>query len=215
MRSIARVSFLLSAVLVTSCSLSPMKVGHSSTYTLTDWPGASVPHKAAATTSKTLLVTTPLAAPGYESSRMVYVAVPYQLSAFGDHRWVAPPADLLLPLLANHIRRLGYFHAVAVAPFSGAATYQLNTHLLMLQQEFLQPQSKVRLTIEATVIQVATGNVLADRIFNVSEPAMENNPYAGVLATNKAAGVVTNQIAQFVVKTVTENKVITGSRISK
>lgn len=206
MRLMMKIPVLLGVLLLTGCSLSPMKVRHGSTYTLMDWPGAETPQKVTVPTSKTLLVAAPLAAPGYETARMVYVTVPYQLNAFGDHRWVAPPADLLLPLIANHIRRLGYFHAVAVSPFSGAANYQLNTRLLTLQQEFLQPQSSVRLAIEATVIRVSTGKVLADHIFEITEPAMQNNPYAGVLATNKAVGIVTNQIAQFVVKTVEKMK---------
>lgn len=128
--------------------------------------------------------------------------IPYELRSFGDHRWVAPPAELLLPLLTDRIRATGYFHAVVATPYLGVSNYQLNTRLLALQQEFLQPQSEVRLKMQATIMNVATGRVIASREFQAVVPASENNPYAGVIATNQAAHIVTNQIAQFVIRKV-------------
>lgn len=197
--------FLLCAIILSSCSLSPMRVAPSSTYTITQWPKKTIiPQKT--TSSRTLLITTPIASPGYDSARMIYVMIPYQLKSFGDHRWVAPPAELLLPLFANRIRAAGYFHAVVASPFSGAANYQLNTRLLTLQQEFLQPQSQVRLTIEATLISVRTGRVIASRLFEITSPVTENNPYAGVLATNQAAHTMSSVIAQFVMKSIAGSK---------
>ena len=189
----------ISAIFLSSCSLSPIKTAPISTYTITNWPKKTVVTQKTIS-RQTILVTTPVASPGYESSRMIYVMIPYQLKSFANHRWVAPPANLLLPLMANRLRAAGYFHAVVTSPFSGAAHYQLNTQLLTLQQEFLQPESKVRLTIEATLINTVTGRVVASRVFESVVPAPENNPYAGVLATNQAAHNVLNKIAQFVIR---------------
>lgn len=188
---------ILSTILLSGC-LSPVKTNELSTYTLTHYSSNIVVNRASA--HGTLLVTTPSAAPGYQSSDMIYVMIPYQLKAFADHSWVAPPSQLLLPLLTEKLRRTGRFKAVVSVPFTGLSTYQLNTRLLTLQQEFLQPQSQVRLVMSATLINAATGRVIGNRIFTAIVPAPGNNPYAGVLATNQAAHRVINQIAAFVVR---------------
>lgn len=190
---------LLFAFSLSGC-LSPIKTPEESSYTLTSYTTHHATHTKKTHTQKILLITTPTASPGYGSSDMIYVMIPYQLKSFADHRWVAPPSELLLPLLTEKMHRTGLFKAVVTPPFTGAATYQLSTQLLMLQQEFLQPQSEVRLVMSATLIKIASGRVVGNRIFSVLVPAEGNNPYGGVLATNKAAHRIINQIAQFVVQ---------------
>lgn len=198
-----RLFILLSVIFLTSCGsiLSPMKVSSVSTYTMTNSPANTVFSNHTAS-SKTLLVTLPNASPGYQSSRMIFVMVPYQLRSFSNHRWVAAPAELLMPLIASRLRAEHYFHAVVTSPFSGTANDQLTIQLLTLQQEFLQPQSQVRLSLEVTLQNVATGRVIANRLFQVVVPTTENTPYGGVLATNAAVHQVLDQIATFVVKRV-------------
>lgn len=193
-----RMIVLALTVLLSGCSFSPVKIAPESSYTITQWPQKNVV-LGQSQTSKTILITTPVATPGYESSNMIYVMVPYQLRSFANHHWVSSPAQLLLPLLANHMRARGYFKGVVTSPFSGGTTYQLNTQLLVLQQEFLQPQSVVRLTMQATLLSGATGKMIGSRVFEAVVPAKNNNPYGGVLATNKAANQVLSQIAYWTV----------------
>ncbi|OGT44400.1 MAG: hypothetical protein A3F13_01830 [Gammaproteobacteria bacterium RIFCSPHIGHO2_12_FULL_40_19] len=204
MRLLKWLGLLLGVISLSSC-FSPIKTTPLSTYTLTDFSKNDVASQPAVS-HQTIFVTTPVASPGYASSKMIYVMIPYQLKSFATNRWVAPPAELLLPLIANRLRAAGYFHAVVTSPFTGAAHYQLNTHLLKLQQEFIQPQSQVRLTIEATLMNVATGRVIANNLFETTVPATANNPYAGVLATNQAAHTLSKQIAAFVVQSVAGRK---------
>lgn len=187
---------LLASLLSSCADLSPLPVPQESRYTFTPWP-KNVHMPQHAKTNKTLFISTPVAAPGYRASDMIYVQVPYQLQSFADHRWVAPPATLLLPLLANRLRATGYFKAVVTAPFSGDANYQLKTQLLVLQQEFMTPKSKVRMSIEATLMQGSTGAVIADRVFSTTVSAPRNNPYSGVLAANQAAHVLIGKITAF------------------
>ena len=187
------------ACLQSACSLKPLSVTPSSQYTFTTWPKTTAfPEKSIS--NKTILVSVPIAAPGYQSSKMIYVAVPYELNAFANHCWVAPPADLLLPLLSNRLRAAGYFKAVVTPPFSGRVTYQLNTQLLILQQEFMQPESSVRMAVEVTLIRTETGAVVANHVFEAVVPADNNNPYGGVLAANKAAHQLLDKVTLFVVK---------------
>lgn len=191
----------LFAIFLSGCSLSPIKTTYVSTYTITNHIKKS--RGSHYTLShNTLFVIGPTASPGYGSSQMIYEITPYQLQSFSDHAWVAPPAELLLPLIANQLRATHYFYAVVTSPFAGGADYQLSTRLLMLQQEFLHPQSVVRLAMEATLINVITDHVVANRVFKTVVPCVENNPYAGVIATNKAAHIVVNQIAKFVVRSI-------------
>ena len=185
-------------ILLSGCGFSPIKVAPESHYTITQWPQHTRVIKKPIS-KQTILITTPIAAPGYETSNMIYVMVPYQLRSFANHRWVASPAQLLLPLLADHIRSRNYFKVVMASPFSGETTYQLNTQLLVLQQEFLQPDSRVRLVMQATLVNNQSGKVIASRVFQAVIPAKNNNPYGGVLATNQAANQVLNQIARLVV----------------
>ncbi len=189
---------LVLTVFLGGCSFSPVKIAPESNYTITQWPQNNAV-QGQSKSSKTILITTPVAAPGYESSNMIYVMVPYQLRSYANHHWVSSPAQLLLPLLANHVRARGYFKGVVTSPFSGGTSYQLNTQLLVLQQEFLQPESVVRLTMQATLLSGVTGKMIASRVFEAVIPAKNNNPYGGVLATNKAANQVLTQIAYWTV----------------
>lgn len=151
---------------------------------------------------KTLLVAMPLANPGYETSNMIYESIPYNLRYFASHRWVAPPAQMIMPILADTIRATGYFKVVATVPFSGVSDYRLVTHLVKLQQEFIQPTSQVRLVMQVAVINSATNAVIASRRFKTLVAAQSNDPYSGVLATNKALNTMASQIAIFVKQTV-------------
>ncbi len=186
------------AILLSSCSLSPVKTTPVSTYTFTPSAIKTVVFRKPES-HKIILVNQPAAAPGYATSHMMYEKTPSQLNVFADHRWIAPPADLLLALITDQLRACHYFHAVVTAPFSGTVNYQLNTKLLMLKQEFLHAHSEVRLSLEATLIDATTGNVIASRVFETVVPVAENNPYSGVLATNKAVTIVLNRIVRFVV----------------
>ena len=138
---------LFSMLLLTQCSVfSPVKLQPNSNYTISNLPNSNNQNLKLKQTasSKTLFLASPSAASGYNTNDMIYITVPYKLKSFANNHWVAPPADLLSTLLANALRRQHYFHAIVTPPFSGLATYQLNTQLLVLQQEFLQPESRNR-----------------------------------------------------------------------
>lgn len=205
MKRAVRIMILMGSIFLAGCNLSPLKVAPESHYTITAWP-AKIITAQHVTSQNTILVTTPVAASGYASSKMIYVLIPYRLQSYADHRWVAPPAELLLPLLADQLRATKQFKAVVTSPFSGGVTYQLNTQLLTLQQEFLQPKSQVRLTIQVTLVHAVDEQVLASRVFEVLVPTPQNNPYGGVLATNLAAHQVMQDIAKFVVKNINHSR---------
>lgn len=187
---------MLLAGFLSACG--PVKTPAMSEYVISGM--APPPARPAPRTGKTLLVAMPIASPGYDTARMIYVQVPYKLHAFATHRWVARPAQMLLPMIAQSIRNRAYFRAVVTQPFSGTTRYMLSLNLLTLQQEFFQPTSCVRLIMQATLTNAQTGQVLASRRFMEALPAPENNPYSGVLAINRAAAKMSHDIASFVIR---------------
>ncbi len=113
---------------------------------------------------------------------------------------MAPPAQMILPLLLSALRAQGYFYAVVSPPFSGITNLRLDTQLVKMQQEFLLPTSCVRMVIQAQLINNTTNRIVASRRFETVVSAPENNPYSGVRSANKAAAVLSQKIARFCVR---------------
>jgi len=177
---------------------SPIKLPSVSYYTLGSASGLADASTRGASTKKTLLLNDIVASSGYTTNKMLYANIPYKLKAFADNAWVAPPATMLLPMLANRIRQTHYFSAVVTSPYVGAADYVLSARLLVLQQEFLRPVSRVRMVLSVTVLNSRTHRVVGNRIFQSVAMAPRNNPYSGVLAANKDAQQIAFQVARYV-----------------
>lgn len=189
------VGLLFGAILfLTACAV---KLPPVSTYVLTLPPVTSGPivHPK---TSYVLLVNQMTADPGYDSSQMIYVKTPAHLQPYAYNQWVAPPAQMFMPLIVGRIESKHYFRAVVLSPFSGATNYRLDTRLLILQQEFMHPVSEVRCVVRAVLVDTKTNRVIASRNFQAVVPAPGNNPESGVGAANLAARQVADQIAVFV-----------------
>ena len=85
------------------------------------------------------------AAPGYDSRHMLYQRQPPALEAFAFHEWVAPPAQMLTPLLVRAVQASGAFAVVLSAPTAAAGGWRLETQLLWLHQDFTRRPSQLRL----------------------------------------------------------------------
>ena len=174
----------------------PVVVPLVSYYQIADLRSIKVPP---AKTYLTILVSAPMASPGYQTSAMIYMLTPYQLSSYANNQWVVPPSQMLLPLFVQALRQTGHFFAVVSPPFVGVTNYRFETHLLKLQQEFFSSISHVRLTVQASLIKNSTNRIIASQVFEVLISAPNNNPYGGVLAANQAAAIISHRIALFCV----------------
>ena len=184
-------SFLMSA-----CSLSPIKTQPISYYQL-DTDYSATPNYRAKQTRYTLFVARPAANSGYERRAMVYIVKPYQLKTYSYNQWVDSPANMTLNVLTDHLQRSGYFHAVTSPPTSSLSNFQLNTQVIVFQQEFLQSESQFHIVIQATLINNHTQKVVATRRFESITAAPENNPYSGVIAANEAINKISHSIVRF------------------
>jgi cholesterol transport system auxiliary component len=178
-----------------SASLLPKPPPAAARYTLDGSAATPSTAPAAAADAPVLLVALPSAAPGYDSTRMLYQRQPQQLEAFAFHEWVEPPARLLAPLIVQALQATGAFRAVLLAPTSGSGGLRLETEVVRLQQDFSAQPSAVRLTLRAALIDTATRRVVAAQDFDASVPAARDDPVAGVAAAQQATQQVLGALA--------------------
>jgi cholesterol transport system auxiliary component len=146
---------------------------------------------------RVLLVEVPHAAPGYDSARMVYTRQPLTQEAFANSVWSDTPARMLAPLLVSRLQQSGQFRAVLLAPSAANAGLRLDTTILRLQQDFLQGPSVVRFSLQVTLMDNATREVLAWRSVDVVQSAGSDDAEGGALAAQAAVQQGLSQVSAF------------------
>lgn len=205
---VRRAALLSVALLGTGCSgsLLPKPAAAPARYTLGDAaavPGAaaSAPptaNKGAQTGAPSIVVALPNAAPGFDSTRMVYLRQPQALQAYAYAEWVDTPARLLQPLLVQAVQQTGAFRAVLQAPSSATGALRLETELLRLQHEHTASPSEVRLTLRAVLLDTATRQPLGTREFDARVPAPSDDPAGCVAAAATASRQLLAELAGYV-----------------
>ena len=188
---------MLSTLLLSSC-LSPVKTAPPSTYVINALP--SVPHLG--THRVALLVGEPEVDSAYATTQMAYTQRPYQISYYVENRWAATPAQMLQPLIVQSLLRTNYFQAIVTPPFIGRYDYILSTQIVKLQQNFTRQPAVVEWVVNAQLSRVLTNQVIATKQFSISQPMIERNPYAGVVATNRAVERFLNQLTEFCLRSI-------------
>lgn len=130
MKTVSRGASLLSLVLVmgltSSCAaLLPASAPPLATYALEAKPIAPPAYTQAlpSNTSKpTLIINTPHAAAGYQTRHMLYTRLPHQLEHYAHSEWLAPPAQMLAPLMMQAITSSAALAARFCAPAQHRAT---------------------------------------------------------------------------------------------
>ncbi len=148
---------------------------------------------------KTILVSIPQAASGFDTYQMVYIDTPYVLEHYRDNLWVDTPARLLLPLIVQSLEATGEFGAVLSAissPILGEL--RLDSEIIRLQHEFLEQPSRVRFTLRVQLLDMTKRTILDTKLFDVTEIAPTEDAAGGVVATNRVVQVVLEQLAEFV-----------------
>jgi cholesterol transport system auxiliary component len=189
------------SALVACSALQPSSTPPTTFYSL-DNSASTAPKMGSASvtpslTAPTLVINPPHAAAGFDSSHIIYIRAPHQLSYFAHNEWADPPARMLAPLLVAVIGKSGTFHAVVLTPSAAAGELRLDTEIIRLQHEFQTSPSRVRFTLRATLVEDKTRRVLAWREFEAVAPASSEDPYGGVLAANRAVQTVLDDLSQF------------------
>lgn len=178
-------------------SLLPTPPAPPARFTLDHGPAARPAGLAPAAGARTLVVARPRPAPGYDSTRMVYLRRPQELESFAFHEWVEPPAQMLAPLLLRALQDSGAFRAVLLAPSAASGSWQLETELIRLHQDFGSRPSQVRLTLRAVLVDSASRQVVAWREFDQRVAAPSDDPAGGVAAARQATQQMLAALAAF------------------
>lgn len=188
--------WLLAGMAGCAGSLLPQPPAPPTRYTL-DIPAPAAAPVPAAPGAPVLVVAAPRAAPGFDSSRMVYLRQPQRLEAFAQNEWVDTPARMLAPLLVRSLQAGGAFSAVLQAPSAAAGAWRLETELVRLQQDFGTQPSQVRLTLRAVLVDSGSRQVIAWREFDATVPAATDDPAGGAAAAHQAMQQVLAALAAF------------------
>ena len=144
-----------------------------------------------------LLVSQPQAEPGFETQRMVYIKRPYELEYYAVNQWADAPVRMFTSLMVQALNQNDAWRAVIPLPSSIRGDYRLDTHGFLLQQEFLQQPSRVRVMVRMQLVDLKESTILSTRAFEVVENATSENPYGGVQAANQAVAGLLDQIGSW------------------
>jgi len=145
----------------------------------------------------TLIVSPPHAAAGYASQRIAYVRAAHQLEYYAHSEWIAPPAQMIAPLIVAALEAGGNFRAVVLAPSAAAGDLRLDTELVRLQHDLLSQPGRVRLTLRAYLLDNTTRTVIAWREFDERVAVTSEGPYGAVIAANRAVQATLQELAAF------------------
>ena len=193
---------LLGSIVLAGCALAGRPAAPPvATYVLERADSGSP--RQAATNGATLRVSIPVAAPEFGSSRMAYVEQPYRIDYFAQHAWADSPARMLKPLLTQHLAESGLFQFVFADAAGVDETLRLDSNILELAQWFTPSSSEIRLTMRFDLIDVARRTILLSQTISITETAAERDPYAGVVATNRAVQRALDELVTLLQATLT------------
>lgn len=175
---------LLGTLTLAGCTLPQDNSPPPQTYLLE--VGAFTPPPARRSSSKTLLVTVPKAAPGFDSNRIAYTKESLKLDYYSNNVWSDTPAKMLLPVLVRAFEGTGAFKAVVSPPAPALANLRVDVDVIRLQQEFAGSSSQVRFTARIKVVDMKSGHVLGTQVFEALEPAPSEDAYGAARAANGA-----------------------------
>lgn len=175
-----------------SCAVKPLITNQ---YVLTTF---SKKHSVNKCADHSILVNTPHALAGLNTNQMLYSTEPFVLNAFIHSAWVDPPAQMLLPLIIQSLEYSGCFAAITSNNNSSHTDYRIDTELIELQQNFLSKPSRVNFVIEVTLTNVNADHLIASRLFYYKVPCVSDTPYSGVIATNQATQLFTQELTNFI-----------------
>jgi len=208
-----RVAVALAAgLLVSACATLPGFKHEPETVYLLEWQDDFTP--ATATNTEpcgSLLIISPLGAPGYATTRMAYVEQDHRVDYFVTHRWADTPARMLGPLMTRALGESGLFEAVVESPAPLQAQLRLESEVLKLRQVFLTRTSEIELNLRVNLYDLTQGRLLVGRVLNVVTPAESRNPYGGVNASHRAVERLFQQLADTLSAVLTENPAACGA----
>jgi cholesterol transport system auxiliary component len=136
---------------------------------------------------------------------MAYLLRKHELSYYAFNQWADAPGRMMLGLLAQAMEATGLWHAVVQAPTPMRADYRLDCDNLAVEQQFFSQPSRVRLALRAQLIELNKRKILATREFELFEAAPTEDAYGGVVAANRAAARLLEELALWIGTSMSES----------
>jgi cholesterol transport system auxiliary component len=196
--NIAQLAGLVLATMLSACVLAPADKSAPHMYLLD--PEISVRSASSNPGRKvtgTLLVSEPRAQVGFDTTRMIYLLRPHQISYYALNQWADTPSRMLMRLLARTMERTELWRSVVQAGSPARADYRLDCDELVLEQRFFTKPSRLRLALRVRLIDLKQRDVLASRDFEIFEDTTTDDAYGGVIAANRATGQLLEQTASW------------------
>lgn len=194
MKAISFATVLTLAWLLTGCVGVP-RASDDTTVFLLEAHFAPAP---AAPGGPSVLVSPPRGGPGFDTTAMAYGRRAHEIEYFARHRWVAPPAQMLAPLLVQALEASGRFSAVVTPPAIARPRWRLDTELLTLRQDFSAVPSRMALVLRAQLTDLGAPQSVVARTFAVSVPAPTDDPRGGAQAARRAVESLLPEVAAWV-----------------
>lgn len=145
----------------------------------------------------TLRVSAAQSAPGFHTSRMLYMDVPHRLDYFAYHAWADVPAAMMAELVQQRLTRLNLFGTVLAATHDVRAQYRLDLESARLLQHFGDGVSRVTFDVDVALVNQAERALVARQSFSYTRNTVTADPRGGVNAANVIAGRFLTDIAHF------------------
>ena len=188
---------LLGAMLVSACGIIPRRDPPRpvSVYVLQWDRGEPAP---TADGCAALRVDPPKPAPGFLTSRMIYMRGAHRLEQFAWSRWADTPTAMLEPLMLAALQKSGAFPAVLAPPSPVDHNLTLIVENVRLLQKIDESASEIELSADVRLFQPGARRLLGSDRLIVTEPA-QATPADGVAAANRAVDVFLDRLVEFAV----------------
>lgn len=192
--SLSRFALLGLFSLLSACSVLP----EAETLRIFLLPTAPVEPQASETTrQQALRINTPQASRILASQRIAVVPQGNEISAYGGARWSDAAPVLLRDRLIEAFQRDGRMPSVSNEDANLYADYSLHSDLRAFQSVYVDGKPVVLITLDTRLVEVNTQHTLANRRFEVRQPASGTGIEQVVEAFGKASDRLSREVVDW------------------
>lgn len=192
--SLSRFALLGLFSLLSACSVLP----EAETLRIFLLPTAPVEPQASETTrQQALRINTPQASRILASQRIAVVPQGNEISAYGGARWSDAAPVLLRDRLIEAFQRDGRMPSVSNEDANLYADYSLHSDLRAFQSVYVDGKPVVLITLDTRLVEVNTQHTLANRRFEVRQPASDTGIEQVVEAFGKASDRLSREVVDW------------------
>lgn len=192
--SLSRFALLGLFSLLSACSVLP----EAETLRIFLLPTAPVEPQASETTrQQALRINTPQASRILASQRIAVVPQGNEISAYGGARWSDAAPVLLRDRLIEAFQRDGRMPSVSNEDANLYANYSLHSDLRAFQSIYVDGKPVVLITLDTRLVEVNAQHTLANRRFEVRQPASDTGIEQVVEAFGKASDRLSREVVDW------------------